>query len=65
MQRDQYRNDRACTNPAVAGDQLLPKTTHTDAEIPDAIYDRMRELWEAGLDSNGDPDTHYHNKPVW
>jgi predicted dehydrogenase len=33
-ERDAYRNDHACTNPAVAKEQLLPLTPHTMPEIP-------------------------------
>ena len=49
-QRDAYRNDHACTTPEVAGDQLLPVTSHPEAleEIPDEVYDRVRRLWEEG-----------------
>ena len=46
-ERDAYRNDNACTTPAVAGDQLLPVTSHPEAleELPDEVYDRVRQLW--------------------
>lgn len=30
-ERDAYRNDHACTTPEVAGDQLLPVTSHGEA----------------------------------
>ncbi len=49
--RDAWRNDRACTNPEVAGDQLLPLTSHAEflqEEIPDEVYDRVRQLWLDG-----------------
>ena len=43
-ERDAFRNDNACTNPAVAGDQLLPVRPGAD-EIPDEAYDYIRRLW--------------------
>ncbi len=45
-ERDKWRNDNACTDPKTAGEQLLPISTHGDPEIPDAVYDEMRRLWE-------------------
>ncbi len=60
-ERDKYRNDHACTNPAVAGNQLVPKTSYDIPDIPDSVYDRIRVLWEQGLDINGDVDTIYAN----
>jgi len=44
-EREPYRNDNACTNPAIAGDQLLPITSWGERHIPDAIYDRCKQLW--------------------
>ena len=45
--RDRYRNDTACTDPAVAGDQLLPTARGGDPEVPDEVYDRVRKEWES------------------
>jgi len=45
-ERDAYRNDHACTNPAVAGDQLVPQSHHPDIEIPDSTYEHVKEIWE-------------------
>ena len=45
-QRDAWRNDNACTTPEVAGDQLLPRTSFPAPEIPDAVYDYVRAIWE-------------------
>lgn len=53
-QRDAYRNDHACTNPEVAGDQLIPFWSHEHDEIPDSVYDHLKELWEQRKDINGD-----------
>ena len=53
-QRDAYRSDNACTNPEVAGDALLPVTTHKGPEIPEAVYDHMKALWAESKNINGD-----------
>ncbi|MCL2813248.1 MAG: Gfo/Idh/MocA family oxidoreductase [Oscillospiraceae bacterium] len=48
-QRDEYRNDCACTNPAVAKDKLLPVSPHFDIEsIPDSEYEQCRSSWLDG-----------------
>ena len=48
-ERSAYINDNACTNPAVAGDQLLPISPYFDAAaIPDEEFDRYRKLWISG-----------------
>lgn len=47
-QRDRFRNDNACTNPSVAGDQLLPISSYGEPEIPDEVYTKVRELWQKG-----------------
>lgn len=60
-ERDKYRFDNACTNPKVAGDRLVPQTTFDYGEIPKETYDKMKELWENGLDANGDVDRIYAN----
>lgn len=44
--RDQYRNDRRCTDPKVAGDQLLPSYSKGNPIIDDAIYKKIRDRWE-------------------
>lgn len=45
-ERDKWRDDIACTDPAVAGEMLLPTTKGGTPDIPDEIYDRQREAWE-------------------
>ena len=45
-QRDAFRNDTACTDPHVAGDQLLPVFSKGTPEIPESVYDHVKELWE-------------------
>ena len=44
--RDLYRNDIACTDPSVAGDQLIPVFSKGNPEIPDAIYQEVKRKWE-------------------
>ena len=44
--REAYRNDHACTNPAVAGDSLLPRCSFPTPEIPDSVYEDVRRAWE-------------------
>jgi len=44
--RDQYRSDVACTDPKVAGEQLLPVFSKGTPDIPDEVYDLMKEKWE-------------------
>ena len=44
--RELWRNNTACTDPKVAGDMLLPTFSKGTPEIDDAVYDRMKMLWE-------------------
>lgn len=47
-ERDEYRNDKACTNPAIAGEQLLPISPYYDYEqLPDEVFEANREKWAA------------------
>ncbi len=41
--REQYRNDRRCTDPKVAGDQLLPCNAKGNPDIPEEVYAEMRK----------------------
>lgn len=52
-QRDAFRNDNACTNPAVAGDQRIPVTTHP-IDFPESVFDEMKVLWKESKDINGE-----------
>ena len=45
-QRDKYRNDTRCTDPKVAGDQLLPCFSKGNPEIPASVYESVRLKWE-------------------
>lgn len=47
-ERDAFRNDNACTNPKVAGDQLLPTCSTGTPEISDEVYERVHQLWIDG-----------------
>ncbi len=60
-EREKYKNDNACTNPDIAGEQVVPRTVYEPAEVPDAVYDNVRTLWEQGLDSNSVKDEFYCN----
>ncbi len=44
-ERDAFRNDHACTTPEVAGDQLLPQTSHKEPPFTPEIFEHVRELW--------------------
>ena len=50
-ERDAYRNDHACTNPEVAGDQLLPCSAQGNNEMPDEVFEYVRNLWLEGKDA--------------
>ena len=50
-ERDRYRADTACTDPAVAGDRLLPVQSGNPAPVPEGAYDRCREMFEKGYGS--------------
>jgi predicted dehydrogenase len=50
-ERDRYRDDHACTNPDIAGDQLLPVFGHEDLpEVPPEEYEKIKRLWLEGKD---------------
>lgn len=49
--REKYRNDTACVDPKVAGDQLVPTISTGTPEIADEVYKRMYEQWRADLQS--------------
>ncbi len=43
--RDSYRNDNRCTDPTVAGEQLLPSYTKQKLNIPDEVYAYHKQKW--------------------
>ncbi len=52
-ERDKYRSDTRCTDPAVAGESLIPSYSKGNPEIPDEVYDRLRGILnESADDSN-------------
>ncbi|MBR3423570.1 MAG: Gfo/Idh/MocA family oxidoreductase [Clostridia bacterium] len=46
-QREKWRHDVACTDPAVAGDDLLPTAKGGTPDVPDEVYERVRKEWES------------------
>ncbi len=44
--REAYRFDNWCTNPAVAGDDLAPFCSFGSPDIPDEVYEKVRQDWE-------------------
>ena len=44
-ERDQYRNDTACTDPNVAGDMLLPTSSMGNPDIPAEVYEKMKKKY--------------------
>jgi hypothetical protein len=45
-EREEYRGDNWCTNPAVAGDNLAPRSSFEIPDISDDVYDKVKEMWE-------------------
>lgn len=45
-QREPYRNDTRCTDPKVAGDQLIPSYSKGDISVPPENYERIRKMYE-------------------
>lgn len=46
-EREKWRNDTACTSPEVAGDMLLPTKYGGTPDIPDEVYEAVRQKWLA------------------
>ncbi|MCR5522936.1 MAG: GNAT family N-acetyltransferase [Clostridia bacterium] len=40
--REKWRNDTRCTDPAVAGCQLLPSCSKGNADIPESVFEKLR-----------------------
>ena len=49
--RDIWREDTLCTDPKVAGGMLVPSFSKGNPDIPDAVYSRMKELWDKEFES--------------
>jgi len=45
-ERDKWRNDVACTDIEIAGDQVLPTRKTGTPTIPDSVYEKQREMFE-------------------
>jgi len=43
--REQYRHDIICTDPKVAGTQVIPCYSKGNPDISDAIYERIKQEW--------------------
>lgn len=52
-EREKWRGDKRCTDPKVAGDQLLPTFSKGTPQIEDGVYDMLRGLWKKNYDENG------------
>jgi predicted dehydrogenase len=50
-QREKWRNDTACTDPRVAGDQLLPTMSTGTPQIGKEVYDRVYKLWRKDFEA--------------
>ena len=48
-ERDKWRNDIMCTDPKVAGDQLMPCFSKGNPDIPDEVYAKMLKQYEDDL----------------
>ena len=44
-ERDKYRNDHDCTNPAVAGDDLLPCSAYPEKPLTEEQAQANRRKW--------------------
>ena len=53
-EREKYRNDTACTDPKAAGDMLLPTTKNGTPDIPDEVYDKVKEQWEDQMNAKAE-----------
>ena len=50
--REQYRNDTACTDPEVAGDQLIPAYSKGNPYISPEVYANMKAKFEEEFKAN-------------
>ncbi len=54
--RDAWRNDVACWDPKVAGDQLLPTYSGGTPDIPREVYEEQRQRFEEWLEKEREAD---------
>lgn len=52
-EREKWREDVTCTDKNVAGNMLLPTRKGGTPEIPDAVYEKIRNKWEAEQHAEG------------
>jgi predicted dehydrogenase len=45
-EREKWKNDTACTDPKVAGDMLLPTRFGGTPDIPDSVYEAVKQKWD-------------------
>ena len=48
-ERDACRNDTFCTFPEIAGDMYVPNNIRDAEEVPDSVYEMVRDRWMKGL----------------
>lgn len=48
--RDLWRNDTSCTDPKAAGDMLIPSYSKGNPDIPDSVYERLKDMMENPVD---------------
>ena len=51
-EREKWRGDTACTDPKVAGEQLLPTMSTGTPQIGKEVYDKMYALWRKDFTSD-------------
>ena len=51
-EREKWRGDTACTDPKVAGDQLLPTCSTGTPQIGKEVYERMYRLWRQDVEAD-------------
>lgn len=51
-QWDRYRHDTMCTDPSVAGDQLLPTCSLGTPDIDPAVYELVHQKWKEAYEKN-------------
>ena len=51
-EREQWRNDTACTDPKVAGDMLLPTCSTGTPQIDKSVYEKMYALWRKDYEAD-------------
>jgi len=50
--REKYRNDNWCTDPNIAGEDVAPNCSFGSPDIPDSVYDRVKDIWVKSIKSS-------------